>query len=121
MSLKQRIGVFLALIILFAVPGLQAIAASAQETDVLSLLEERQRAILRRDIGAPVIGGHGGDMRHRALRHRLRHMRTHQAGKAQIVALDKSFIERNISPGGVADLLAATYFLYIIENNNKIC
>ena len=45
MSIKQRIGVFLALIILLAVPGLQAIAASAQETDVLALLEERQRAV----------------------------------------------------------------------------
>ncbi|MDD3514081.1 MAG: hypothetical protein PHV21_08780, partial [Synergistaceae bacterium] len=45
MSIKQRIGVFLALIILLAVPGLQAIAASAQETDVLALLEERQRSV----------------------------------------------------------------------------
>ncbi|SMC78901.1 citrate lyase holo-[acyl-carrier protein] synthase [Sporomusa malonica] len=41
-------------------------------------------------------------------------------GKAQIIALDHTFIKHNISPGGVADLLAATYFLYLVENNNKI-
>jgi holo-ACP synthase/triphosphoribosyl-dephospho-CoA synthase len=41
------------------------------------------------------------------------------AGRAQIGALDTAFIERNISPGGVADLLAATYFLYLVETNNK--
>ncbi len=29
-----------------------------------------------------------------------------------IAALDDAFIERNLSPGGCADLLAATYFLY---------
>jgi holo-ACP synthase/triphosphoribosyl-dephospho-CoA synthase len=44
-----------------------------------------------------------------------------EAGRAQIIALDKRFVDRNISPGGVADLLAATYFLHVIENNNKIC
>lgn len=41
------------------------------------------------------------------------------AGRAQIRALDDDFIMRNISPGGVADLLAATYFLYLVENYNK--
>lgn len=41
------------------------------------------------------------------------------AGRDRIIALDKAFIERNISPGGVADLLAATYFLYIIDTNHK--
>ncbi|TWH48099.1 holo-ACP synthase/triphosphoribosyl-dephospho-CoA synthase [Sporomusa sp. KB1] len=34
-------------------------------------------------------------------------------GRKQISALDQSFIERNISPGGVADLVAATYFLHL--------
>ena len=38
-----------------------------------------------------------------------------EEGRAQIIALDKRFIDRNISPGGVADLLAATYFLHVIE------
>jgi len=36
-----------------------------------------------------------------------------RVGRKKISALDQSFIERNISPGGVADLLAATYFLYL--------
>lgn len=40
------------------------------------------------------------------------------AGRAQIAALDETFIVGNISPGGVADLLAATYFLYLIETNS---
>ncbi|HWR43408.1 citrate lyase holo-[acyl-carrier protein] synthase [Sporomusa sp.] len=43
-----------------------------------------------------------------------------EAGRAQIGELDKTFIEYNISPGGVADLLAATYFLHLVETNNKI-
>ena len=30
---------------------------------------------------------------------------------AQIEVLDDAFIARNLSPGGCADLLAATYFL----------
>ena len=45
-SLKQRIGVLFALIILLAAPGFLTTAAFAQETaDVLALLEERQRAV----------------------------------------------------------------------------
>lgn len=36
-------------------------------------------------------------------------------GRAKITALDETFIANNISPGGVADLLAATYFLYLLE------
>ena len=35
--------------------------------------------------------------------------------KAQIEALDDAFIERNLSPGGCADLLAATLFLYKLK------
>lgn len=38
-------------------------------------------------------------------------------GRAQTAALDMTFIERNVSPGGGADLLAATYFLYLVESN----
>ena len=33
-----------------------------------------------------------------------------------IAALDDDFICRNISPGGTADLLAATYFLFFLKN-----
>ena len=39
-------------------------------------------------------------------------------GRVKIAELDELFIARNISPGGVADLLAATYFLYLVETNN---
>jgi holo-ACP synthase/triphosphoribosyl-dephospho-CoA synthase len=35
---------------------------------------------------------------------------------AQIEALDDAFIARNLSPGGCADLLAATCFLYHLKN-----
>ena len=34
--------------------------------------------------------------------------------KAVIEDLDRQFIEKNLSPGGSADLLAATYFLYFL-------
>lgn len=36
--------------------------------------------------------------------------------KKQIEALDDAFINRNLSPGGCADLLAITYFLYSLES-----
>lgn len=38
-------------------------------------------------------------------------------GKQAIVALDESYSRRRISPGGSADLLAATYFLYEITKS----
>lgn len=38
-------------------------------------------------------------------------------GRERLRELDQSFIGRNISPGGVADLLAATYFLYVMEKS----
>jgi holo-ACP synthase/triphosphoribosyl-dephospho-CoA synthase len=34
---------------------------------------------------------------------------------AKIEALDEDFIRRNLSPGGTADLLAATYFLFMLK------
>ncbi len=34
-------------------------------------------------------------------------------------ALDKAFIEKNLSPGGSADLLAATYFLHFLSVDNR--
>ena len=36
-------------------------------------------------------------------------------GKEQIAQLDDAFIARNLSPGGCADLLAATYFLHTLS------
>lgn len=37
--------------------------------------------------------------------------------KAAIEALDRDFIQQNLSPGGSADLLALTYFLYYINKD----
>ena len=34
---------------------------------------------------------------------------------ADIEALDRDFIQKNLSPGGSADLLAVTYFLYFLS------
>lgn len=34
----------------------------------------------------------------------------------EVVSADKRFIEKNLSPGGCADLLAVTYFIYEITN-----
>ena len=34
-----------------------------------------------------------------------------------IESLDREFIKNNISPGGSADLLALTFFLYLFENS----
>ena len=34
---------------------------------------------------------------------------------AAVEALDDAFMQRNLSPGGCADLLAATYFLYELD------
>ncbi|MGO1468425.1 MAG: triphosphoribosyl-dephospho-CoA synthase CitG [Tissierella sp.] len=41
-------------------------------------------------------------------------------GKEYVESLDKIFIEKNISPGGSADLLAITFMFYMIENGDII-
>lgn len=41
-----------------------------------------------------------------------------EAGRRGLEAMDRDFIERYISPGGCSDLLAVTYFLFAIENDN---
>ncbi len=41
-------------------------------------------------------------------------------GKLFVEEMDKYFIDKNISPGGAADLLAITIMLYMIENGNKL-
>ena len=40
-------------------------------------------------------------------------------GIEELEKLDKDFIDKNISPGGSADILATTLFLYFIENELK--
>lgn len=42
-----------------------------------------------------------------------------QDGSMKLKAMDKDFIERNISPGGAADLLAITLMFYFLENGDK--
>lgn len=37
--------------------------------------------------------------------------------RASLEALDSRFIEKNLSPGGTADLLALTYFLHFLKEN----
>ena len=39
-------------------------------------------------------------------------------GQKEIEALDDWFIEKNLSPGGCADLLAAVYFIQTLTNKN---
>ncbi len=39
-----------------------------------------------------------------------------EPSKKQIEELDEAFIKQNLSPGGCADLLAITYFLYSLES-----
>lgn len=40
--------------------------------------------------------------------------------KEDLRAMNDRFVEKNISPGGSADLLAAAYFLYFLENENRM-
>lgn len=42
-----------------------------------------------------------------------------EAGQVLIAAMDRDFIEHNVSPGGVADLLSVTWFLYRLENMSR--
>lgn len=41
-------------------------------------------------------------------------------GRKHINRMDKDFIEKNISPGGSADLLAVTIMLYMLEKGEKL-
>lgn len=41
-------------------------------------------------------------------------------GMAEIQSLNKQFIRQNISPGGCADLLAVTIFLWMLDSNKTI-
>lgn len=40
--------------------------------------------------------------------------------KDDLRTMNDRFVERNVSPGGSADLLAAAYFLYFLENENRM-
>lgn len=41
-------------------------------------------------------------------------------GKSFVEEMDKCFIQKNISPGGSADLIAVTLLLYFIENGDEL-
>ena len=43
-----------------------------------------------------------------------------EEGKRYIESMDKDFIEKNISPGGSADLLAVSLMMYILKNGDNI-
>lgn len=40
-------------------------------------------------------------------------------GRKDIIDMDRDFIEKNISPGGAADLLAITLMLFFLQNGDK--
>jgi triphosphoribosyl-dephospho-CoA synthase len=41
-------------------------------------------------------------------------------GRKKILQMDEAFIQKNISPGGSADLLAVTLMLYFIEKPKNL-
>lgn len=41
-------------------------------------------------------------------------------GRKDIIDMDLDFIEKNISPGGSADLLAITLLLYFLQNGDRL-
>jgi len=64
-------------------------------------------------------GLHGAEFAACAVRELLE--RSQNPSIAQIEALDDAFIARNLSPGGCADLLAATYFLETLLTKPTDC
>lgn len=43
-----------------------------------------------------------------------------ERGKAELLKMDNDFIEKYISPGGCADLLAVTHFVYCLEHTDML-
>ena len=43
-----------------------------------------------------------------------------ERGKAELLKMDDDFIEKYISPGGCADLLAVTHFVYCLEHADML-
>ena len=50
---------------------------------------------------------------------RARELVSRAAGVDEVSGFDAEMIERNLSPGGCADLLAITYFLHFCCGENK--
>jgi holo-ACP synthase/triphosphoribosyl-dephospho-CoA synthase len=81
------------------VQALLALMTVAEDTTVVNRHGPGALAAVRR--GAAAVLAAGG-------------MRTEQ-GRRAVEELDRDFVRRNISPGGAADLLAATHFLHTVE------
>ncbi len=82
------------------VQTLLALMTVAEDTTIVNRHGPAALATVRRVTAAVVAAGG---------------MRT-AAGRRAVAELDRDFIRRNISPGGAADLLAATYFLHTVED-----
>lgn len=44
-----------------------------------------------------------------------------EEGRAEVDKMDEVFVEKNISPGGTADLLAVTLMFHFLEQNDTVC
>ncbi len=44
-----------------------------------------------------------------------------EEGRAEVHKMDEVFVEKNISPGGTADLLAVTLMFHFLEQNDTVC
>jgi len=71
-----------------------------------------------------ILGRHGGDMLYYVQGRAKKALKIGgyltSEGKELIKDMDIDFIEKNISSGGAADLLALTIMLYLIENGDKL-
>jgi len=64
----------------------------------------------------------GGPERQKEIRERARiALKNEETALREASLLDKYFIEKNLSPGGGADLLAVTLMLYFMETDVTIC
>lgn len=79
--------------------SLLGIMTETQDTTILSRHDSSTLALVQTEAGA--IMAEGGMLT--------------AAGQKRVRDLDKTYSQKRISPGGSADLLAATYFLYYLE------
>lgn len=74
-----------------------------QDSNVLGRQDQNTLKIIRKQVKEVLLTGGASDDR----------------GMEILKQMDMEFIEKNISPGGSADLLAVTVFLYKLENSGK--
>lgn len=102
-ALKQALGAGLSLNDSL-VHALMALITETQDTTILNRHDISMLVYVRQEAQAAIDAGG---------------MLTEQ-GRIRILELDELFISKNISPGGSADLLAVTYFLYRMETIFKV-